>query len=296
MLGGSTNQRPNLRLGMSHLSTAPSNMNSSFTHHVPSPISATGSANPSPVSPVHSTTLSPLVTSPRFTNPFGRSQSLSAGSSTFPRQGRSFSQSSMMRLDGQPVATTSPSNPSLVNIAHGYGSLPPLQFTRTPFQTREDQRFGRMQTTEGPSYENGMGMVQQYMSPLSSPNILSYDQSQTFYPSGSDFRTSSSYQSSDTNFWPGSPSDSQGYQYGQQLQPHQTSEEGHGNEQSQSPLPQDSSVSRQDQRSYSLSGEAHGGVSSSTDLQPQPTMLGIGSATSRPRARSDTFPAYYGTH
>lgn len=320
LLGGGISQRPSLRLGTGHLSMTSNSMDSIFTNNAPSPVSAMGSANLSPVSsinegsersgPYFSATQSSHVTNPQFTNPFCRSHSLSASSPAFQRQDRSFSQSSMMGLGGRSNANTSSSNPSLANNTYGYGNLPPLQFTRTPFQTRDGQRFGSVQTTEGPSHGSGMAMNQHYISPLSSPSTLSYDQSQTLYPSGSRYRASSYYQSPDSNFWQSSQMSPQRYQYGQQLQPHQTTEQRAGSQSSQSSLSQDPSVDRYDQRSYNHSGQYYSEVTSSaqemsseSDVQAQPTILREEGATSpdtqplpdaaRPRARSDTFPAYY---
>ena len=312
MLGGGVNQRPNLRLGMGHLGTASNSMNSSFTNHIPSPISATGSANPSPVSSLNegsersgscfSASQSPLVASPQFANPFGRSHSLSSGSPAFQRQGRSFSQNSITGLGGQTMATISPSNPPLANDTFAYGNLPPLHFSRTPFHTRDDQRFGRAQTTEGTSHSSAMGMNQHYISPLSSPSTLSYDQSHMVYPSNSGYRASPSSQSSESILWQGSQMNPQGYHYGQQLQPHQAPEQRRGSESSQKPLSQDPSISRHAQRSYS-SSENQRRVSLSSDPQSQLNYLGAEGATirdtqqppdaARPRARSETFPAYY---
>ena len=308
MLGVGMSQKPSLRLGMGHLATASNSMFSSFTNRLPSPIST----NQSPVSsvndesersgPCFSATQSPVATSPQFTNPFGPSY-VSSISPAFQRPGRSFSQSSIMGIGGQPVVTISPPNPSLANSTFDQGNLPPLQFSRTPFQTRDGQCFGGAQTTEKPSHASGMGMNQHYISPPSPPSTLSYDPSHMLYPSGSGFRASSYYQSQDTTFWQGSQTSRQQYQYGQSSQPHQTTEQPLGNESSQSPLSQDPGVNRHDQRLYSHSGEQYRRASSSADLQSQPTFLGGGAATgrdaqqtpdaARPRARSETFPAYY---
>ena len=304
MLGGGISQRPNLRLGMSHLST-----NLSFPNKIPSPISTTGSANPSPVSsvnegserssPYFSATQSPLVTSPQFTNPFGRAHSLSVGS------GRPSSQNTMMGPGGQAFTAPPPSTSSFTNTSYGYGNLPPLQFSRTTFQTREDQNLSRIQTTEGPILESGVRMNQSYISPLSSPSPSSHNQSTMFDLSGSGFRASSYYQSSDTTSWQGTQTNPQDYQYGQPLQPHQPSEQRRQSEWSQSTLSQDPSINRHDQRSYSLSGEQYRRVSPFADSQSPPTFLGAGAATAhnlqptseaaRPRARSATFPAPYST-
>lgn len=309
MLGVGMGQKPSLRLGMSHLSTASSSINSSFTNRLPSPISA----NQSPVSsanddsersgPFFSATQSPVATGPQFTNPFGHSHSPSSISPAFQRPGRSFSQSSIMGLGGQPVVTISPPNPSLANNTFDHGNLPPLQFSRTPSQTRDDQCFGGAQTTEEPSYASGMGMNQHYISPPSPPSTLSYDQSHMLYPSGSGFLASSYYQSQNTTFWQGSQTSRQQYQFGQSSQPHQTTEQLLGIESSQSQSSQDPGVNRRDQRSYSHSGQHYRRASSSADPQFQPTLLGGETATgreaqqtpdaARPRARSETFPAYY---
>lgn len=312
-VGGGMTQRPSLRLGTVPMKMASNSMGSIFTNNALRTVSATGSANPSPISPVNegsersgtfpSATQSPLVTSPQFTNPFGRSYSLSAGSSAYQRQARPSSQNSIMGLGGQHVATTSPSYLSNVNNTYGYGNLPPLQFTKIPFQTRDGQHFGRFETTGGLSHGSGIAMNQHYHSPLSSPNTLSYDHSQTLYPSGSGYRAPSYYQSPDTNTWQGSQMSPQGYQYAQNLQPHQTAQQQVGSQSSQVPLSQDPSVNRHDQRSYSHSGEQYSRMSAQSDSQHLPTFLGEEAATSpirqplpdaaRPRARSDTCPAYY---
>ena len=309
MLGGGISQRPNLRLGMGHLST-----NLSFANKIPSPISATGSANPSPVSsvnegserssPYFSATQSPLVTSPQFTNPFGRAHSLSVGSASFQSPGRPSSQNKMMGPGGQAFAAPQSSTPSLTNNSYGYGNLPPLQLSRTTFQTRDDQNLSRIQTTKGPVLESGVRMNQSYISPLSSPSPSSHNQSTMYDPSGS-FRASSYYQSSDTTSWQGTQMNPQDYQYGQPLQPHPTTQQRRQSEWSQSTLSQDSSIYRHDQRSYSLSGEQYRRVSPLADSQSPSTFLGAGAATAhniqpaseaaRPRARSATFPAPYST-
>ena len=303
-------QKPSLRLGMGHLST-----NLSFANNIPSPISATGSANPSPVSsvnegsersgPYSSATQSPLVTSPQFTNPFGRTHSLSVGSPAFQRQSRPSSQNNMIGPGGQTFAAPPPSSPSLTNNSYGLGNLPPLQFTRTTFQTRDDHHFGRVQTTEGPMLGSGVTMSQNYISPLSSPSPSSHSQSNTLDSLGSGFRASSYYQSSDTSAWRGSQMSPQDYQYGNPLQPHQTSEQRRQSECSQSTRSQNPSINRPDQRSYSHSGEQYRRVSPSTNSKSPPTFLEVAAATGhntqpapeafRPRARSATFPAHYST-
>ncbi len=318
-LGSGMSQRPSLRLGTGPLNMASSSMGSVFTKNASSPVSATGSANPSPVSSIYeesersgpyiSATQSSFATNPQFMNPFCRSHSLSAGSPAFQRQGRPSSQNSVMGFSGQSNANTSSSNLSLANNAYTHGNLPPLQFTRTPFQTRDGERFDRAQTTEGLSHGGSIPMNQQYISPLSSPNTTSYDQSQMLYPD-SGYRAPSYYQSPDSNFWQSSQMSPQRYQYGQQLQPHQTNEQRSGSQSSQSSLSQDPSVDRYDQRLYSHSGQYYTKMSpsaqeirSESDAQPQATTLGEEGATSpntqprpdatRPRARSDTFPVYY---
>lgn len=340
MLEGGMTQRPSLRLGTGH--TASHSMNSAFTNHAPSPVSAAGSANPSPVSSVNegseragpsfSATQSPLETSPQFTNPFGRSYSMSACSSAFQRQGRPSSQSGGVGLGGQSNPTNSSSNPSLANNTYGHENLPPLQFNRNPFQTRDGQRFGRIQPTEGlSSHENGMAMNQNYLSPLSSPSTMSYDQSsQMLYPPGPGYRAPSYYQQSpNSNLWHGSQMNPQGYQYGQQQQyqpppppPPQTTEPRSGSQPSQSPFPLDPSIARYDQRSYSHSGPSYDNrmsssaqeMSNESHARPQAGAKVGGedrvagpveteaplSEAAPPRARSDTFPSsssssYYNT-
>lgn len=312
-------QRPSLRLGTGHLNMASSSMDS-IANNALTPVSATGSANPSPASSIDegsersgtyfSATQSPLITSPQYTNPFGHSHSLSVGAPAFQRQGRPSNENSMMGIGGQSIANGSPSNPSVANNTFGYGNLPPLHFTKTPFQTRDGQRFGRFQGTEGLSHENSVAMNQHYISPSSSPNALSCDQSQMLYPSGSGYRASSYYQSPDPNIWQGSPTSPQAYQYGQNLHPHQTTEQRRGGQSSPNSHSQHPSVSRYDQRSYSHSGEhyrkmslSNQEMSTESDAQAQPRFLGEEAApgldgqpapdASRPRARSDTFPAYY---
>ncbi len=307
------NQRPSLRLGMGHLSTASNGMYSCFTDNAASPISTSESANPSPVSSFnegserscYSTSQSPLITSPQFRNPFGRSHSLSVGSPAFQRQGLPSSHNSMMGLGDQPSATTSPISSSLVNNTYGYGSLPPLQCIGTPLQTRDDRRFGKVQNTGGSLHESGMGICQNYISPLPSPGNLSYDQSQIQHPSGSVFRASSYCQTSDTISWQESEMSPQGFQYRQRLQPPRTGDQLRGSELLQSPVSRDPVVNRYDQRSYSYGGEQYRAVSPSTTFQSQPMFQGVGIAderdtqpspdAARPRAMSDTFPAYYST-
>lgn len=322
MLGVNMGQRPSLRLGTGYLSTGASSMSPFFTNNAPSPISATGSTNPSPVSsinegsdrsgPCFSTTHSPVGSSPQFTNPFGRSHSLSVGSAAFQRQGRSYGENSMMGLGGQPFSTTSLSNPSLANETCGYANLPPLQFTRSPTQTRDGQRFGRAQATEGFSREGDLVRNQHHISPLSSPSNLSplsYDQSQMPYPLGYGYRPASYYQSPESSAWQGSQMSTQRYQYGSQLQHHETSEQRPGSRQSQTSLSHDASVSRYDQRSHSHSGQYPSKINppagemvndSNTDNQPRIIVREDGESgldpelqpaanSGRPRARSDTF-------
>ena len=303
-------QRPSLRLGMSHLSTASNNMNTFFHNQVPSPISGTGSANPSPVSsanegsecsnPCLSAAPSPLATSPQFTNSFGRSHNFSTGSPAFQRQGWPSSQNTVAGLGGQPFASASQADPSLADTSYICGSLPPLQYRRPTLQTRDEQRFGRTQTTDGSPHESGVGMNDNSISPLSSPSSLSYNQSNMLYTSSSGSRASSYYQNLDSSCWQGSQLSAQGYQYGQQLQPFQASEQRRGSESLHSPLSQEPLVNRRDQRSYSVhGGENYRGGDSSTDTPAQSSFLGAEAATgrdtdaARPRARSCTFPAFY---
>lgn len=314
MLGGGTSSKPSLRLGTGHLSMASNSMSSIFTGNTLSPISASGSANPSPVSSGNggsepssayfSTTQSPLVASPRFANPFGRSHSLSVGSPSFQGQGRPSSQNGTMGPNNQPNAATSPSRPALACNSYGFGNLPPLQFSRIPFQTRDGQRFDRLPTTEGLSHESGIAMNQDYISPLPSPSSACYDQSQMLYPSSSGYRASSYYPSPDTTFWQGSQMSPGGREYEQQTRPHQTSEQRPGSQPSQSTNSPDPSVNSYNQGSYSHSSEQHNKTGSPTHAQAQqPTQRGRDNftgantlpapAVARPRARSDTYPAYY---
>lgn len=233
MFRGGISQRPSLRLGTSHLSMGSSAMGLIFTNNAPKAVSAIESAASSSASSVNegsersgrivSATQTPLVISHHFTKPFGRSHSLSAGSPSFQCQDRASIQNNMMGLSCQSVATTSPSNPSISKNTCGCGNLPPLQFTRTPFQTGNHQLLSRVQTTEEFSHESGVATNQHYISPFSWPSTLPYDQSQVFYPSGPD-RASSYYQSTDTNIWQRSQLSPQGYQYGQKLHPHHTTE------------------------------------------------------------------------
>ena len=325
MLGVNMSQRPSLRLGTGYLSTGASSMNM-FSNNAPSPVSATGSSNPSPVSsanagsdrsgPCFSATHSPVGPGPQFTNPFGRSHSLSVGSAAFQSQSRPLGENSMMGLGGQPFSTTSPSNPSLAGKTCGYANLPPLQFTRSSTHTRDSQRFGRAQATEGFSRESDLVMNQHYISPLSSPSTLSplsYDQSQMPYPSGYEYRPASYYQSPDSSLWQGSQMSTQRYHYGSQSQYHETSEQRPGSRQSQTSLSHDASVSRYDQRSHSHSGHYPSKINSparemvsesNTDTQPRITVRegsenGLdpqpAANSGRPRARSDVFPnsTYY---
>lgn len=305
---GAMSQRPNLRLGMSHLNTPSNSMSSNFAKHAPSPVSVKGSANPSPVSSVNegseppgqyfSATQSPLVTSPQSTNSFGRSHSMSVDSFPFQRQDRPSSQNNKMGLGGQPVTTTSPLHPSLSNDTNTLGNLPPLQFTRTAFQTRDSQISGKDQTFEGISHERGMGMNQHYTAPISSTNTSCYHQPESVYPSSSGFRAPSYYQSQDT-LWPGSQMSPQGLQYGQQLQPHPTADHRRRSESSQSTLSRDLLVNKYDQRSYGPSSEQCDRISSLADPKSQPTFLWEGAAAgrnthaARPRAMSDTFAGYH---
>ena len=293
---------------------ASNSMNSIFTSNALSPASATGSANPSPVSSGNegserssayfSTTHSPLINGPQFTNPFGRPHSLSLGSPAFQGQARPSSQNSTMGPISQPHTATSPSRPALVCNSYGYGNLPPLQFSRTPFPTRDGHRFDRFQTSEGLSHESGIAMNQHYVSPLSSPSSLSYDQSQMLHPSNSGFRASPYYQSPDTIFWQGSQMSPGGQEYEQQTRPHQTTEQRAGSQPSPSLHSPDPSVNSYNQSSYTHSREQDSKMSSSTHAQAQqPTHRGSASTTgantlpppgtARPRARSDTYPAYY---
>lgn len=231
---GGISQRPSLRLGTSHLSMGSSTMGLIFTNNAPTAVSAIGSAASSPASSVDegsersgrtvSATQSPLVISHPFTNPFGRSHSLSADSPPFQRQDQASIQNNMMRLSCQSFATTSTSNLSISKNTCGYGDLPPPQFTRTPFQTGNHQLLGRAQFPEEFSHESGNATRQHNISPLSWPVTLPYDQSQVFYPSGPD-RASSYYQRTDTNIWQRSQLSPQGYQYGQKLRPHHTTEQ-----------------------------------------------------------------------
>lgn len=317
MLGGGTCQKPSLRLGTGPLSMASNSMSSIFTGTTLSPVSASGSANPSPVSSGNggsesssayfSSTQSPLVASPRFTNPFGRSHSLSVGSPAFQCQGRPSSQNGTMGSSNQPNAATSSSRPALACNSYGFGNLPPLQISRTPFQTRDGQRFDRFPNTEGLSHESGLAMNQHYISPLSSPSGVCYDQSQMLYPSSSGYRASSYYPSPDTNFWQGSQMSAGGQEYEQQTRPHQMTEERRGSQPPRSAHSPDASLNSYNQGSYSHSSEQYSKEGTSTNAHAlEPTQRGADATTdanrlptpavTRPRARSDTYPAYYTAH
>ena len=230
MLGTGASQRPNLRLGMGHLDTAFNSINPSFTHHFPSPVSASSSTDPSPVSsinrpsqrssPYFSSTQSPLATSPHSTNPFGRSHSLSSDSIASHRQNQTSNQKSTIGLGSQRVPTTSLPISSLANDAYVYGDMPPLQLSTTPLKTGENQTLDKSQTTEGPTQASGLGLSQYLKSSVNLPNAFSYDQSRMLSPSGSAFQASSYCQSQASSFWQGSQTSTQVYQYGQQSQPH----------------------------------------------------------------------------
>lgn len=287
IIGGGVIQRPTLRSGVGYMSTALNSTNSSTL--------GTGSANQFPIFPVNkgfgqsgprfSATQTPFVTSAQFTNPFGRSQSLSSGPPAFQCQDRPFSQNSMMGLGDQLVTTSAPPDSLLTNNDYDDSNLPPLQYGRTSFQTLDCERFGSAPATKDLSRASGRDMTQHHMPPLSSLGSPSYSQSHLFYPSDSAFRAPSHYQGQDMAFWQGSQMSFQGYQYGQQSQPHPTTEKRIGSESSPSPLAQDPSVN------------------SSIDFQSQPIVLDGGGATghntqqpsdaARPRARSEVLPAYY---
>lgn len=294
ILGGGVIQRPSLQLGVGHMSTrtALNSIDSSVTNQIPPSVFGVGFANQSPIPPVSkgfehfgptfSATQIPFATNPQFTNPFGRSQSLSSGPPAFQCQGQPFSQNSMMELTDQQVATTAPPNSSLTNDDYDYLNLPPLQYSRTSFRALEYERLGSAPAIKGPSRASSRGMTRHYISPLSSLGSLSYNQSHVFSPHGSAFRVPSYHQGQDKAFWQGSQMSLQGYQYGRQSQPHQKIEQQPGSESSRSSLAQDLSVN------------------SVIDCPSQPMVLGGGVATghstqqrsdaARPRARSEMLP------
>ena len=211
MPGGGVFQRPSQRLEMGRMDTAYNSMNPPFTNQIPSPVSIIGSANQSPISlvneglehpgPFSSATQVPFVTTPRFMNPCGRSHSLSSMPPTVRRQGRSFNQKGIMELNNPPVATISPPSSLVANSAYDYASLPPLQCSRTSFQTLDDERSSSAQPAERPSHAGGRGVNQHYINPLPMLSSLSYDQSPTLYPSSSAFSAPSHYRSQDTTCW-----------------------------------------------------------------------------------------------
>ena len=229
MLGGGANQRPSPRLGMGHIDTAFNIISSSFTHHIPSPVSANSSTDPSSVSsvnrplqsssPYFSSTQSHLATSPHSTNPFGRSHSLSSDSMASHRQNQTFNQNRMMELGCRRASTTSLPISSLANDNYGYGDLPPQQVSTTPPKTEGSQNLDNFQTTMGPTQANGLGLSQYLSSSVNLPNAFSYDQSRMLSPSGSALPASSYCQSQDSSFWRRSQMMTQEYQYGQQSQP-----------------------------------------------------------------------------
>lgn len=275
----------------------------------PSPHS---SANPSPVSvnegsdssrPCFSAMQSPFVTNFQFTNPLGRSHSLSASVPAFPVPGRPFNENRMRGLVGQSIATTSHSNPILANNTYDCGSLPPIQYTRTPYQARDCLHFGRVQTTEGLSHCSGVTTNTHYISSPPSPSTLTYDHSKIVCPSDAGYRAASCYQTPNTNWWQDSRMSPPDSQYGQRSRPHQTPEQRRGSLSSQNSLPYDPSVHRHDQRSYSYGGGYYNSTTSSTDPPPRPTFLGAETAAGPDsrllqdaawlRVRSNTVPAYY---
>ena len=298
MLGGSSSPKPSLRLGMDHVNPLFTGMSSSFANHIPSPISAAGSILPSPVSPVNdgsrvldprfSSTQSPYVTGPQFTNPFSGSNNLSAGFPGYSRQGRPCSQNGAMG------SIASASSLSSANNSYGYGCLPPLKFAGSSYHTRDDEHFGRLHSGEGNTLRDDTEATHHYVPTSCSPTTLSYEQAHMLHPSNSGLRTSSYYQVSETESWRGDHLRTQdGYQCGQPMQPpHQTTEHRHGNSSSGCPLPPDA---RHDHRSFSLGGERYCGVSSPVNDDPAAPSHNLKvMTTARPRARSDTFPAYHG--
>lgn len=249
ILGGGVIQRPSLRLGAGYMSTAVNSMNSSVTDQIPSSVSAIGSANESPVNngfehfgPTFSATQTLSATNPQFTNPFGRSQSLYSGLLALQCQGRTFSQNSMIGLRDQPVATTASPDSLLTDNDYDYSNLPPLQYSRTSFRALDYEHLGSAPATMEHSCASSRGLTKHYISPPSSLGSLSYNQSDIVSPHGSAFRAPSHYQGQEKAFWQGSQVSLQGYQYGQQSQPHPTTEQGPGSESSRSSLARDLSV------------------------------------------------------
>lgn len=247
ILGGGVIQNPSLRLGVGQISTAVNSTNSSLTSQISSSIFGIGFANQSPISPISkgfehlwppsSATPTPFATNAQFTNPFGRSQSVSSGPTDFQCQGRPFSQNSMVGPKDQLVATTAPQNSLLTN--NGYSNLPPLQYSRSSFRNPGYESLGSALAKKGPSCASSRGMTQHYISPSSSLSSLSYDHSHLFSPHALAFRAPSHYQGQDKAFWQGTGVSLQGYQYGRQSQPHQTTEQRPGFESSRSSLAQD---------------------------------------------------------
>ena len=230
IMGCGVSQRPNLRHGMGHLDTAFYSISSSFIHHSPSPVSASSSTDPSPVSsinrpsqrssPYFSPTQSPLATSPHSTNPFGRSYSLSSDSIASHGQHQSSNQTSTIGLGCQRAPTTSLPISFLANNTYGYGDMPPLQLSTTPLKTEENQSLDKSQTTEGPTQANGLGLSHYLKPSVNLPHTFSCDQSRVLSPSGFAFQASFYCQSQASSFWQGSQTSTQEYQCGQQSQPH----------------------------------------------------------------------------
>ena len=229
MLGVGTSQRHNLRPGMGHLDTAFNSISSTFTRQFPSPVSASSSTDPSPVSSINrpsqrsnpyvSLTQSPLATT-NSTNPFGRSLSLSSDSIVSHRQIQTFNQTSTIGLGWQRAPTTSLPISPLAHDTYGDGDLPPLQLSTTPLKTGENQGLDKSRTTEGSPQASGLGLGQYLESSVNLPKASSYDQSRMLSPSGSTFQASSYCQSQASSFWQGNQIRTQEYQYGQQPQPH----------------------------------------------------------------------------
>lgn len=230
MQGAGASQTPDLRLGMGHLDLGFNSTSSTFTHHFPSPVSASSSTDPSPVSSVHkpsqrpslyfSPTQSPLATSPHSTNPFGRSHSLSSDSIASHSQNQTFNQTSRIGLGCQRAPTIALPVSSLAHDTYGYGNLPPLQLSTTPLKTEENQTLDKSQTTEGSPQTSDLGLSQYLNSSANLPKGFSYDQSRLLSPSGSALQASSYRQGQASSFWQGSQMSTQEYQYGQQSQPH----------------------------------------------------------------------------
>lgn len=149
------------------------------------------SADPSPVSLIHegaqssvsfySGSCSHLINNPRFTNPFGQSNS-SNRLSTYTRQHQfRLSDHSNMRHQSESHSSTAVSSEQFASSRSSFGDSG-SNAALSPLQAPISQHLDQFQTSQAHPGDLGMVPRQEQMSPVASPVAFTYGQRQTAYP------------------------------------------------------------------------------------------------------------------